>query len=136
MSSPELQSRLDTDPLLSNIRILGVDPGSMPSNLVKRGPWIVRIFMFKLIMPWLSPLMGWLVPNGTYRTLRMGATDILQAALSPRADAFAKGSYYYGSRLDDMSLEAKDEKKNKRLWADSVRYTGLTEKETSLVTCL
>lgn len=92
--------------------------------------------MFKLIVPWLAPLVGWLVPNGPYRTLRMGAADIVQAALSPKADAFAKGSYYYGSRLEDMTPEAKDEKKNKRLWVDSVRYTGLTEDESILENCL
>lgn len=90
--------------------------------------------MFKLIMPWLAPLIGWLQPNGPFRTLWMGAADVLAAALDSGAGNFSKGSYFYGSRIEEMTLEAKDEKKWKRLWMDSVRHTGLTQDETALTT--
>ncbi|KAJ4396063.1 hypothetical protein N0V93_000280 [Gnomoniopsis smithogilvyi] len=133
MMIPELQHRLDSDPVLSKIRVLGVDPGSMPTNLIRRGPWMVRVFMFQLIMPWLAPLIGWLQPNGPFRTLRMGATDVLAAALDSGAGRFSKATYFYGSRIEEMTTEARDEKKRERLWVDSVRYTGLTKNETALM---
>ncbi|KUI59676.1 Short-chain dehydrogenase TIC 32, chloroplastic [Cytospora mali] len=125
---PELQRRLDTDPALQKLCILGVDPGSMPGNLTRRGPWIIRVFMFKLVMPWLAPLIAWLQPNGPLSTAKMGAADIIAAALW-RGE---KGMYFYRSKPSEMSPEAKDEKKRGRLWVDTVRYTHLKAGESVL----
>lgn len=130
VNSPELQRRLDTDPALSNICVLGVDPGSMPGNLTRRGPWYIRLLMFKLIMPLLAPLMAWLNPNGPFRTLRLGAADVIAGAF--RGSPPPKGGYFYGSRVEEMTAEAQDVKKRERLWVETVGYTGLKEGETSL----
>lgn len=132
--SGELQRRLDTDPNLSKICVLGVDPGSMPGNLTHRAPWYIRIIMFKLILPWLAVLSGWLQPNGPFRTLNMGAEDILAGALDsrPPLGESPKGLYLYGSRLEEIAAEAQDVKKRERLWMDSVGYTGLKGEETVL----
>lgn len=104
----------------------------MPTNLIRRGPWLIRVLMFKLIMPWLALLMGWLQPNGPYRTLGMGAADVLAAALDTGARGSPRGAYFYGSRIEEMTAEAQDEKKREMLWVDSLRYTGLTRDETVL----
>lgn len=128
--SPELQRRLDTDPALQNLCVLGVDPGSMPGNLTRRGPWIIRVFLFKLVMPWLAPLVAWFQPNGSLRTVKMGAADIIAAALW-RGES-PKGMYYYGSQISEMTPEARDEKRKERLWVDSVGYTLLQAEETVL----
>ncbi|KAK7697380.1 hypothetical protein SLS64_013571 [Diaporthe eres] len=127
MMIPELQRRLDTDPALSNICVLGVDPGSMPGNLTRRGPWFISLLMFKLIMPLLAPLMAWLQPNGPLRTLKLGAADVIAGAFQG-----PKGGYFYGSRVEEMTVEAQDVKKRERLWVETVGYTELKEGETSL----
>lgn len=128
---PELQRRLDTDPALHKLCILGVDPGSMPGNLTRRGPWIIRVFVFKLIMPWLAPLMAWLQPNGPLSTVKLGAADIIAAALE-RGES-PKGMYFYRSELSEMTPEANDEKKRERLWVDTIRYTQLKVGDSILV---
>lgn len=128
--SPELQRRLDTDPALSRICVLSVDPGSMPGNLTRRGPWYIRLLMFKLIMPLLAPLMAWLQPNGPLRTLDLGAADVIAGAF--RGSPPPKGGYFYGSRVEEMTAEAQDVKKRERLWVETVGYTGLKDGETNL----
>lgn len=102
----------------------------MPGNLTRRGPWFIRLLMFKLIMPWLAPLMAWLQPNGPMRTLKLGAADVIAGAFwrSPPP----KGGYFYGSRVEEMTAEAQDVKKRERLWVETVGYTGLKEGETIL----
>ncbi|KAL1877437.1 hypothetical protein Daus18300_002423 [Diaporthe australafricana] len=128
--SPELQRRVDTDSALSGICVLGVDPGSMPGNLTRRGPWFIRLLMFKLIMPWLAPLMAWLQPNGPMRTLRLGAADVIAGAF--QGASAPKGMYFYGPRAEEVTMEARDVKKRERLWVETVGYIGLKEGETCL----
>lgn len=106
----------------------------MPGNLTRRGPWMVRIFLFKLIMPWLALLMAWLRPNGPVRTLKLGARDVIAAGLdvAPPVGESPKGLYLYANRLEEMTLEANDEKKRERLWVETLGYTRLREDETVL----
>lgn len=99
----------------------------MPGNLTRRGPWYIRLLMFKLILPVLAPIMAWLQPNGAFRTLNLGAADVIAGALRG-----PKGGYFYGSRVGKMTAEADDVKKRERLWVETVGYTGLKEGETSL----
>lgn len=82
-------------------------------------------------MPWLAPLMAWLQPNGPLSTVKMGAADIIGAALE-RGES-PKGMYFYRSELSEMTPEAKDEKKRERLWVDTVRYAQLKAGDSILV---
>ena len=52
--SPELQRRLDTDPALSQICVLGVDLCYMLGNLTRCGLWYIWLLIFKFIMPLLA----------------------------------------------------------------------------------
>ncbi|KAH8890468.1 putative short-chain dehydrogenase [Thozetella sp. PMI_491] len=130
----ELQRRLDTDPALKNICILGIDPGSVQSDLVRRGPWIIRVFMFQIIMPLLVPILVWLNPNGSMRTTAMGARDIVSAALDcgPPMGERPKALYMYGTRLENPSDESKDLQKRELLWRETVGYAQLKDGETVL----
>lgn len=103
----------------------------MPGNLTRRGPWYIRLLVFQLLMPLLAPLMAWLRPNGPLRTLDLGARDVIAAAFRG-APAAAKGGYFYGSRVEEMTPEARDVKKRERLWVETVGYTGLKDGETIL----
>lgn len=78
-------------------------------------------------MPLLAPLMAWLQPNGPLRTLKLGAADVIAGAFQG-----PKGGYFYGPRVEEMTVEAQDVKKRERLWVETVGYTGLKEGETSL----
>lgn len=102
----------------------------MTGNLTRRGPWYIRILMFKLIMPLLAPIMAWLQPNGALRTLKLGAADVIAGAF--QGSPPPKGKYFYGSRLEEMTAEAQDVKKRERLWVETVGYTGLKQGETCL----
>ncbi|CAN8104126.1 unnamed protein product [Discula destructiva] len=84
MMIPEIQRQLDTDPVLLRIWILGIDPSSISTDLTRRGPWLIRILIFKVIVPLFARLAVWLQPNGPIRTNDVGTADILTAA--PRSD--------------------------------------------------
>ncbi len=78
--------------------------------------------------------MVWLQPNGPLRTTKQAVPDILAAALDsgPPLGERPKGIYLYGSRLEEVTAEAKDPKKQELLWRDTIGYTQLNEGETVL----
>lgn len=130
----ELQRRLDADPAFSNMSILGVDPGSMPSSIVRRGPWVMRVVLFQLLLPLLALLSVWVAPNGPLRTTKKSARDVVAAAFDtgPGLSERPKGAYMNGSSPVSMSAEAKDQEKQRRLWRDTIRYVQLRKGETML----
>lgn len=111
-----------------------MDPGSIATDLVRRGPWFIRTLIFGIIVPLIARLAVWLQPNGPIRTLEIGTADMLNACLGSDEPIgeYPKGMYFYGSRVEKMTPEAKDEKKRERLWKDTLRYTGLELGETTL----
>ncbi|KAK3689099.1 putative short-chain dehydrogenase [Podospora appendiculata] len=132
----ELQRRLDTDPVLSKISILGVDPGTMPTNIARHSPWFIRILMFQILFPLVARVAMWRDPTGNpaYRTPDKSAADVLMAAMdnNPVLGERPKGLYLNGSEICETSVEAKDPKKREIVWRDSVRYANLKEGETVL----
>ncbi|XXH04597.1 hypothetical protein Hte_011014 [Hypoxylon texense] len=135
LSRGELQRRLNGDPILSNISILGVDPGAFPSGVARRSPWPIRILLYQIIIPALASLMAWIQPNGTLRTQAKVSEDVLHAAFNydPQSVERPKGLYLDGKVPKEMSAEARDVEKREMLWRDSVRYAQLEEGETALV---
>ncbi|KAI1453955.1 NAD(P)-binding protein [Annulohypoxylon moriforme] len=124
----ELQWRIDTDPSLNKVSVIGVDPGTMPTNLIRRGPWAMRMVLFK-IMHLFASLTVWLAPNGPLRTTRKSAGDILAASFDPNPN---KGLYFDGSERAEMSTEARDPAKQSLLWRDTLKYTQLKPGESAL----
>ncbi|KAI1074431.1 hypothetical protein F5B20DRAFT_596146 [Whalleya microplaca] len=135
-SSEELQRRLNADPKLKNISVLGVDPGTVPTGIGCHSPWFIRVLMFQVIFPAIAALQAWLYPKGnnSIRTADKSAGDILAAAFdnNPLLGEHPKGLYFDGSELAETSAESKDPKKREMLWKDSVRYTKLQRAETVL----
>ncbi|KAI1657789.1 hypothetical protein F4813DRAFT_359598 [Daldinia decipiens] len=134
MMIPELQRRLDTDPILQNISVLGIDPGATPSGITRRGGWVVHIFIGKFIMFVLALIFSWFWPNAGVRTNSKSAIDILAATFecNETLGERPKGLYLDGNQLVEMGAEAKDRKKAGILWKDTLRYTALQSHETSL----
>ncbi|KAI1329421.1 putative short-chain dehydrogenase [Xylariaceae sp. FL0255] len=126
----ELQSRLDSDPVLKYISITALDPGSMGPGLTCRGNWFTRVLLWPVILPLLASLLTWFNPNGSVRTISKSSLDALAAAFSaPKA---LRGKYLNGSELEDVVQEAADTRKRTMVWRDSVRYYQLREQDTAL----
>ncbi|KAK7713252.1 Type I Iterative PKS [Diaporthe eres] len=132
----ELQRRLDQDPLLSNISVLALDPGAMPTGIMRHNEsWFVRSVMFQVILPLITVFWGWLWPNGAFRTLEKSARDILAAVIAcgpPPLSEHPKGLFLNGSEQGEYNTEALDPVKRDVVWRGSVRYAKLEKGQTLL----
>ncbi|CAG8956084.1 hypothetical protein HYFRA_00011868 [Hymenoscyphus fraxineus] len=126
----ELQQRMDQDPSLKNICILGVDPGTMSTGIQRHAPLIVRLVLFRIIVP----LRAWWSPDGPVRTTQTSAMHVLRAAFGRDGalGAFPKAKYFYGKEVFETCGEANDAQEREWVWQESVRYTQLKEDETVL----
>ncbi|KAI1171173.1 putative short-chain dehydrogenase [Nemania sp. FL0916] len=134
MMVPELQRRIDQDPVLKNIAVLAIDPGSTPTGITRRGDWRITA-LWTYVMPWLVVILTWLWPNGTCRTTKKSARDIMSAALDSNhvLDEQPKGLYLDGELRREPAAEVRDPRKREILWKDTSKYTQLKEGETALV---
>ncbi|KAI1123710.1 hypothetical protein F5Y10DRAFT_251322 [Nemania abortiva] len=125
----ELQRRLDEDPVLHKVSVVGVDPGTMPTDLSRRGPWAMRVLLFQFILPLVARIMSLISPNGSIRTAAKSSRDVLSAAFTVE---HRNGIYLDGKKETSMSAEALDAEKQGMLWKDSVGYAEVKEGETIL----
>jgi len=122
--------------VLKNVSILGVDPGTMATGIVRSGPWVLRVLIFKILLPYFGRLLSWFIPAGSVRTTDKSASHVLEAAFEcgPPYGEKPKGLYLDNRKPGHLSKEAQDESKERLLWQDStLRYTALKEWETALV---
>lgn len=126
-----LQARLNRDPNLGKICIMGVDFGTMSTGLQRHAVWIIRVLLFQVVYP----LIAWLQPNGSIRTTERSAGDIVRAAFDhgPGLGEEPKGVYLDGTVPLETGEESRDPQKRDWVWKESVRLTGLKEDETALV---
>ncbi|KAK4442605.1 NAD(P)-binding protein [Podospora aff. communis PSN243] len=103
----ELQRRLTNDPTLSNICVLGLDPGGMPTTILHRGNFVMSVISAKDVL--------------------RAAFDVETLGQRPRA------AYLNGAELWESSAESRDEGKQRQLWLDSVKLTGLQLGHTVLL---
>ncbi|KAK7739617.1 hypothetical protein SLS62_011246 [Diatrype stigma] len=122
----ELQQPLDHDPVLSNIYILGVDPGTMSTSLQRHAPWAIRIVMFKIIYPIIA-LLG-LDPQ--VRSTQKSASQVLRAAVE--ASKYPRGSYFFDDKPLETGEEFRNVQKRELVWKESIRYANLQPGETVL----
>ncbi|CAJ2512826.1 Uu.00g009450.m01.CDS01 [Anthostomella pinea] len=130
MMQHELQARMDADPALSKICVLGVDPGTMISGLQRLAPFFIRVVIFKVIYP----LVLWLYPdNGPVRPPSRSAGDTLEAAFgNGEGGRLPKDKYFDGRTPLETGEESRDAAKREMVWKETVRLTGLKEGETVL----
>lgn len=127
MMMHELQHRMNQDPSLNQICILGVDPGTMITGLQRLAPWFIRVVIFQIIFP----IIAYLKPNGPVRTTQKSASDILQAAFESKEE-MPKDLYFDGTEPLETSAESKDVKKRDLVWKETIRYAHLIDGETAL----
>ncbi|KAI5919910.1 putative short-chain dehydrogenase [Camillea tinctor] len=130
MMQHELQKRLDADPALSRICVLGVDPGTMISGLQRLASWGIRVLLFKIIYP----IVLWLNPNGPVRPTSRSAGDTLEAAFGVVGEGGEppKDKYFDGRTPLETSVESRDAAKRELVWRETVKLAGLKEGETVL----
>ncbi|KAI0472490.1 hypothetical protein F4859DRAFT_484384 [Xylaria cf. heliscus] len=128
----ELAKRIATDPELSPIAVLGVDPGAMPTGLTRR----THSKIVKAVSVVAGPLMAFVSkvsPGGHYRTTAQSATDVVNAAFdTQKIGQRPNGIYLNGAEVGDVGPEAKDQAKCERLWKDSLGFAQIKEGDTVL----
>lgn len=130
-----MQERFDRDPALSNISILGVDPGGMMTQLLRRKTfWYSHPIVQAVLTTPLTYVSSFLNSNPMMRFPSKSARDVMRAALgsAPPLSAHPKGLYFNGDALALQSAEARDPVKTGTVWRDSVKLTGLVEDDTVL----
>ncbi|KAI0429124.1 hypothetical protein F5Y09DRAFT_268594 [Xylaria sp. FL1042] len=129
----ELAKRLRTDPELSSIAALAVDPGAMPTSLTRRTTSKVLKAASVVAGPLMSLMSRFSAPNGHYRTTAQSAHDVVTAAFdTEKLGEKPDGIYMNGSEIADVGPEAKDEKKCERVWRDSIGFAKVKEGDTVL----
>ncbi|ERT03126.1 hypothetical protein HMPREF1624_01431 [Sporothrix schenckii ATCC 58251] len=132
----EMQERFDKDPALSNLSILGVDPGAIPTNLLRRSNfWFAKPLAAKFITIPLGYAWSMVESNSVMRPVSKSARDVLRAALEsspPPMSEHPKGLYFNGNAPILQGAEARDPAKTGALWRDSVKFTGIDEHDTVL----
>ncbi|GAP88935.1 putative short-chain protein [Rosellinia necatrix] len=126
----ELQSRMNRDPTLKEVSILGVDPGTMTTSLQRHASWIIRVLVFQIIYP----IIAFFAPNGLIRSTHKSATQVLDAAFGADAEPTTslKAAYYFDGKPFETSSESRDAHKRDLVWKESVKYARLKGDETIL----
>ncbi|KAI1660721.1 putative short-chain dehydrogenase [Daldinia decipiens] len=116
----ELQRRMSLDPVLRNVCILGVDPGTMTTGLQRHASWMIRVLIFQIIYP----IIVFLMPNGPVRSTQKSGSRVLHAAFesSPELGESPKGLYFLDEVLFETSAESRDVHKRNIVWKETVKY--------------
>ncbi|KAI0452866.1 hypothetical protein F5B21DRAFT_481398 [Xylaria acuta] len=128
----ELSRRITTDPELSSLAVLAVDPGAMPTGLTRR----THSRFLKMVSVVAGPLMAIvskLSPDGHYRTTARSANDVINAAFdTKKLGEKPNGVYMDGASVGDVGPEAKDAAKCEKLWKDSLGFAQMKDGDTVL----
>ncbi|PHH74780.1 hypothetical protein CDD80_2852 [Ophiocordyceps camponoti-rufipedis] len=127
----ELGLRLARDPVLSKVTVLGLDPGGMATDILRRGSWTMRLVTMKLVVPLLAAVMVHWSPNGVARPLWKSAADVMEACFT-RAPPQDGALYLNGSEPYETAREARDEAKRRMLWAYGIEAAGIEAGDTAL----
>ncbi|KAM0442614.1 hypothetical protein ACHAQK_004310 [Fusarium lateritium] len=126
----ELVNRLAHDDKLSNITVVGLDPGVMGTDLTRRGS-AVMYYSLKLVAPLVAPLLVRFSPNGDFRPAWKSAGDAIQLALKTEALA-GKSLYLNGTDELETAKEAQDYAKRKALWTYGLEAAQIKQGDTIL----
>jgi hypothetical protein len=104
----------------------------MPSGIARRNHSLQMRISVALI-PAIARVATFASPNGALRTTYKSAGDVLRCAFdNEELGQHPKAVYLNGTEPLEPSKEARDERKTKMLWTDSVRYAGVQEGQTVL----
>lgn len=106
------------------------------THLTKTSPPFIRFLTGYLVWA-LQGIAVRISPNGLMRPPWKSANDLLLACFDVGYLGQQPTAVYLdGSAKAESSIESIDERKQKALWADSVRLVGLKDGETALASLL
>ncbi|KAK8113134.1 NAD(P)-binding protein [Apiospora sp. TS-2023a] len=130
MMQHELQARLDADPELSRLCVVGVDPGYMATGLQRLAPWVIRVLLFQVVFPLISYLLPKKAP---LRPTSLPASEVLEAAFAAgEGPGSLKDKYFFEQKPKETGEESRDMAKRALVWKETVKLAGLKENETSI----
>jgi hypothetical protein len=95
MIQHELQERLNVDAVFNKVSVLGCDPSTIISGIVRLAPWLIRVFAFKMIYPVLLRV----IPKRPVRPTSAAADDVLEAAFGrAEEEGLPKDRYFNGRK--------------------------------------
>ncbi|TVY85589.1 WW domain-containing oxidoreductase [Lachnellula suecica] len=128
----ELQRRLNSDPDLSKISVLSLDPGAMGGTGLLRDSTVYARFLSTLLY-YGQPIAVRLDPNGMFRTPKKSGHDLLLACFDDEyLMEYPKAVYLNGSVRATPSAEAGDAENQEKLWAESLKFAGIGKGDTAL----
>jgi NAD(P)-dependent dehydrogenase (short-subunit alcohol dehydrogenase family) len=129
----EFQRRLDADPRLSKIAVLGHDPGWVGGTDISRTSNVFVQFFLKVIVRGLAYVFT-LFSNPLMRTAAKNGNDLLGVCFDDQAfGEFPKAKYINGSVLHTTPEETKDERRQEEVWKESLKFAKVNAGETVLV---
>ncbi|KAL2060362.1 hypothetical protein VTL71DRAFT_9757 [Oculimacula yallundae] len=128
----ELQRRLDADPSLKNISVLGHDPGWIGSTDIVRNGSTSLQFIFSTLR--IIAKFTWLFSsNPMIRTAELNGRFLLTLCFDKeKFGEYPKAKYVDGGVLYKTVPEAENEKLQGELWEKSLEFVGLKGEETVL----
>ncbi len=128
----ELQRRLDADDDLSNISVLGHDPGWIGGTGISRnGPLMIKISMGTLYL--LAYILAFFQTNPMIRTAKANGDYLLKVCFDRTTyGEFPKAKYIDGVVEYKTVPEANDEGKQKELWTASLGFASIKDGDTVL----
>ncbi|KAI0394769.1 putative short-chain dehydrogenase [Xylariaceae sp. FL0594] len=126
----ELQRRMDHDPVLSRVCVLGVDPGTMSTGLQRRAAWFVRVVLLQIVYP----IIAFLFSSDIVKSTHKAASQVLAAAFDagPPVGEFPKAGYFSDGKPCETSEESRDLHTRNLVGEGSVEYAHLQPGETIL----
>lgn len=130
--SEELANRIAKDAKLSNISIIGLDPGGMPTGIARRAGFLTGYVVMNLVMPVVSELGVRISPNGMVRPSWKSAADVVRACFELDAHR-GEALHLNGTAGMQIAKDARDEAKRREVWEYGVKAARIEEGDTALV---
>jgi hypothetical protein len=130
--SEELANRIAKDPKLSNISVIDLDPGGMPTDIARRAGFLVATVGIKIMLPVIAEISIRLNPNGMLRPSRKSAADIIRACFEIEAHK-GEALHLNGTAGFQIAKDARDEVKRRELWEYSLGAAKIEQGDTVLV---
>lgn len=132
MSRHELAIRIGKDPQLSDISVLGLDPGGMGTDLIQRGAPTGLRLQVKYLMPVVAAVSVKLAPNGMLRPVWKSAADVVQGCFDVAPPPKGTALYLNGSEELQTGEESRKEELRRELWRYGLGAAGIKPEDTVL----
>lgn len=126
-----MANRIAKDPQLSNISVIGLDPGGMPTDIARRAGFFLGSVMMKVVVPVIAAVSVRINGNSMFRPAWKSAADVVRACFEIDA---GRGELLHldGTAELEIAKDARDETKRKELWEYGLKAARIEEGDTVL----